>query len=345
MNFSSDTVSSAAPEILAALARANEGTSPSYGADEISARVEKKLTDIFECELSAFAVGTGTACNALALSVMTPSYGAVLCHKEAHIHTDECGAPEMYTGGAKLIGLPGENGKIAAATLRPYLQSARGVHSVKPSVISLAQAAELGTVYTPSEISDIGSLAKANGLHLHMDGARFANALVSLNASPADLTWKAGVDILSLGATKNGAMGAEVVVCFNKDLAESLNYRRKRAGHLFSKMRFVSAQLDAYFTDDLWLRHARHANQMAKTLAEGLARIPSARLLFPVEANELFVWLPPAMVLSLRQSGFSFYDWPGYEEGTFRLVTAFNTRLEDVAHFVETVEKLSRQAA
>ncbi|HEX2581975.1 MAG TPA: beta-eliminating lyase-related protein [Dongiaceae bacterium] len=343
MNFSSDTVVPVAPAIMAALAEANRGASPSYGADELSARLERMAADIFERPVAVFPVGTGTACNALALSAMTPPYGAVLCQAEAHIAVDECGAPEFYTGGAKLIGVAGTDGKLAPADLAPFLTQRRAdnVHAAQPAVFSIAQASELGRCYSPAEIGALAEAAHQAGLLVHMDGARFANAMAHLGCSPAEASWRAGVDMLSLGATKNGAMNAELVVCFRPELAASLKYRRKRAGHLFAKMRYVSAQLVAYFTDDLWLHHAAQANRMAAQLAAGIAKIPEARLLYPVEANELFLHLPPALVAALRQEGAAFYDWPGREAGTFRLVTSYVTTAEDVASFLAALAKVA----
>ncbi|MBL8709896.1 MAG: low specificity L-threonine aldolase [Rhodospirillaceae bacterium] len=346
MNFCSDNVAGIAPEILAALAAANDGAAGAYGNDALTARVEAKLSDIFERKVRAFPVVTGTAANALALATLTPPYGAIYCHPEAHVMVDECGAPEMYTGGAKLIGIAGDHGKLTAAGVAAALDNARAgdVHHVQPAAISLTQASECGTVYTASEVAAIGEIARRHKVRLHMDGARFANALVHMNASPAAITWQAGVDVLSFGATKNGALAAEAVVFFDEALAESFAFRRKRAGHLISKMRFVSAQLDAYLDGDLWLGLARHANAQAARLAEGLKALPGAHLLHPVEANEIFIRLPLAMVAGLRAAGFDFYDWPGAAPGTIRLVTSFRTRAEDVGAFIEAAKNLSTAA-
>jgi threonine aldolase len=344
MNFCSDNVVGIAPEILAAIGRVNESAAmPSYGGDAVTARVEAKLAEVFERQVWAFPVVTGTAANALALSVMTPPYGAVYCHPEAHVIVDECGAPEFYTGGAKLVPIAGKNGKLAAADVAHALDNARAgdVHHVQPAAISLTQATECGTVYSASEVGAIGEIAKRHKVKLHMDGARFANALRHMNASPADITWKAGVDVLSFGATKNGAMAAEAVVFFDEGLAQSFGFRRKRAGHLISKMRFVSAQLDAYLENDLWLRLADHANAQAARLVSGLQSLPGVELLHPVEANEIFIRLPLATVAGLRDAGFDFYDWPGAAPGTIRLVTSFATKAEDVAKFVATAQKLA----
>lgn len=342
MNFASDNVTGISPEILLALSVANEGSAMPYGADAISQTLNARFSDLFETEVVVFPVATGSAANALALSVMSPPYGAIYCHPEAHINVDECGAPELYTGGAKLVLVPGAHGKIEAATLAAQLSTAgRGVvHSVQPAAISLTQATEAGTVYTVEEVRAIAQVAQAHQLSLHMDGARFANAIVSLGCSPADITWRAGVDVLSFGATKNGAMAAEAVIFFNPALSETFGYRRKRGGHLFSKMRFLSAQLDAYITNDLWLKNATHANQMAAKLAQGLSTIPDVILCHPVEANEIFVQFPEAIAKGLLDSGFQFYHQatPNHTI-TARLVTAFNTQGADVAAFIETAIK------
>lgn len=323
MNFTSDNVTGAAPEILNAVIEASAGSVPSYGADPLTARVEGRLSALFETTVAAFPVATGSAANALALSAMTPPFGAVYCHEEAHINTDECGAPELFTAGAKLIGLPGAGGKLHADGLAAVLgRAGRGVHHVQPAVLSLTQATEAGTVYTIDEIRALTTVARAHGLSVHMDGARFANAVVTLDCDPAEVTWRAGVDVLSFGATKNGALAAEVVVFFNQALAENFAFRRKRGGHLLSKMRFLSAQLDAYLADDLWRRLARHANAMATRLADGLMRVPGARLRDPVQANEIFVHLPEPVIEGLTADGFQFYRWDG---SVCRLVTAFDT--------------------
>ncbi|RMD63177.1 MAG: low specificity L-threonine aldolase, partial [Alphaproteobacteria bacterium] len=336
VNFCSDNATGASVEILRALEAANGGTAMPYGADDITARVAARLGEIFETEVAVFPVATGTAANVLALSVMVPPYGAVYCHREAHIHVDECGAPEFYTGGAKLIPLPGAHGKLDPQTLEGAITGAGVVHAVQPAAISLTQATEAGTVYTPDEVAAIAAVARRHGLGLHVDGARFANALVALGCSPAEATWKAGVDALSFGATKNGALGAEAVILFKPapGMAEEFGYRRKRGGHLFSKMRFLSAQLEAYLADDLWLRNARHANAMARRLGDGLATLPGVALIHPVEANEVFARLPEAMIAGLLDDGFAFYRWGAPEACEVRLVTAFDTDPQDVNRFL-----------
>jgi threonine aldolase len=288
-------------------------------------------------------VATGTAANVLGLSVMVPPFGAIFCHAESHIYLDECGAPEFYSGGARLVDLPGEHGKLTLEGLERALGAGWTgvVHHVQPAAISLTQATEAGTVYTPEEVAAIGALARKHGLRLQMDGARFANAVASLGCSPADLTWRAGVDALAFGATKNGALAAEAVVFFDPELARQFGFRRKRAGHLFSKMRFLSAQLEAYLTDELWLRHAGHANRLARRLGEGLGRLPGVRLLHPVQANEIFAVLPEAMIAGLFAEGFKFYRWDGAQ--TVRLVTAFDTEERHVEAFLAVAERLAGQ--
>jgi threonine aldolase len=300
-DFRSDNVAGAPPAILAALAAANRGAESSYGDDAITRRLEARLGALFECDVAVFPVATGSAANALALASLTPGWGAVLCHEAAHIATDECGAPEFFTGGAKLVPLAGQDGKLQAQTVAPHLaRDSRGVHHVQPAAVSLSQSTEAGTCYAPDEIAAIAEIGRRHGLKLHMDGARFANAVASLGCSPAELTWKAGIDVLTFGLTKNGALSAEAVVFFDPALAENFPYRRKRAGHLFSKMRFVSAQFEAQLTDGLWLELAAHANAMAARLGAGLAGLPGVRLLYPVQANEVFVAMSEARIAGLE---------------------------------------------
>jgi threonine aldolase len=284
-------------------------------------------------------VTSGTAANALALSQIVPPYGAIYCYEAAHIVTDEAGAPAFFSGGAQLVWFPAADGKILPKQLIKAVAYAEdlGIHHVKPGAVTLTQATEWGTVYALEEIAAISEAARQHGLPVHMDGARFANALAHLRCTPAQATWKCGVDVLSLGATKNGALGADAVVFFDSGMARDFERRRKRAGHLMSKLRFVSAQLVAYLRNGLWLENARHANAMALRMAEGLKRVPGARLLHPVEANELFVLLPEETARSLEMQGFDFYRWPLYaaESGvTIRLVTCFATSSADVDEFI-----------
>jgi threonine aldolase len=339
VNFRSDNVTGIAPEILAAITAANSGDAPSYGADPITARVQRRFCEIFERAVAAFPLATGTAANALALAAVTPPWGAVYCHEESHIQSDECGAPEFYAGGAKLIALPGAAAKIEPAAVESRMIEQGVVHHAQPAAISISQATEAGTLYTPAEIAALGALARRRGLALHMDGARFANAVAALGCTPAEITWRAGVDVLSFGATKNGALAAEAVIFFDPAKAVDFAYRRKRGGHLFSKMRFLSAQLEAYLADGLWLRHAAHANRVAARLAGGLAPLAGARLRYPAEANEVFVELPEKAIGALAEAGFGFYRWGGESSRCLRLVTAFDSRLEDADGFVAVARR------
>ena len=336
MNFTSDNVTPVCDEVMAAIHAANAGTASSYGGDVLTQRLSEVAARVFETKVAVFPVATGTAANALALSQIAPPYGGVYCHETAHIVTDECGAPEFFSGGAKLLGLPAADGRIGAEQLEAAIGFAvdMGVHHVKPAALSLTQATEWGTVYDPARIRGLSAVARKAGLPVHMDGARFANAVAHLGCTPAELTWKCGVDVLSFGATKNGALCAEAVMFFNADLARDFDRRRKRAGHLWSKMRFVSAQLLACFENGLWLRNARNANQMAARLADGLSRLAGARLLQTVQANEVFVALPLALVEGLERAGFGFYRWPlspvRTGEVPVRLVTSYATAASDV---------------
>jgi threonine aldolase len=347
-DFSSDNIVPAAPEILQAIAAANHGTAHSYGEDELTRRLHDLACETFGCDLAIYLVATGTAANALALAALAPPHGGIYCHETAHIQKDECGAPEFFTAGAKLIALSGAVGKIAVAQIAPALAEARerGVHQVKPAAISLSQATEWGTVYTPDEIAAITDFAHGNALSVHMDGARFANAVAHLGCTPARLSWQSGIDVLSFGATKNGALAAEAVVFFNLELAAQFEYRRKRAGQLLSKMRFFSAQFLAYLTDGLWLRHAAHANAMAQRLAAGLAATPGIRLTQPVQANELFPALPEPVIAALLAEGFGFYRWPSPDgQGSvIRLVTAWNTRPADIDHLLGAIARHTASA-
>ena len=341
-NFASDNVSGASPEIVAALAAAAEGGAMPYGADDWTARVEAKCAELFETDVAVFPVATGTAANALALAALTPPHGAIYCHPQSHAYVDECGAPEFYSGGAKMVTVDGPHGKLAAVDLAVALADARphGVHNVRPAALTVSQATEAGAVYSVDELSALADTAHANGMGVHMDGARFANALVHQGLSPADATWRCGVDVLSFGATKNGALAAEAVIFFRLDLASEFGERRKRGGHLLSKQRFISAQLDAYLSDDLWLANARAANRAAARLAEGLAVLENVRLVHPVEANEVFACLPEAMIEGLEGDGFGFYRMGG--QGTVRLVASFNTAAADVEAFLAAARRLAR---
>ncbi|HEY7244900.1 MAG TPA: beta-eliminating lyase-related protein [Xanthobacteraceae bacterium] len=344
MNFASDNAAGIAPEILAAIARANEGHALAYGGDDWTQRIERAFAEMFEHEVAVFLVSTGTAANALALAHLTPPWGAVVCHSDAHIATDECGAPEFFGGGIKLLGLEGTGCKIEPAALKRALSGRwGGPHHVRPAVLSISQATEAGTIYRPDEIRQLADMAHAHGLRLHVDGARLGNALARVNASLAETTWKAGVDALSFGATKGGALAAEAVVFFDPAQAAHMAERRKRAGHLVSKHRFIAAQLEAYCADRLWLRLARHANAMADRLAAGLCEL-GFEPVWPVQANEVFVALPLAVDARLRSAGALYYPWSSNALAAplparavlVRLVTSFATTAEEVDRFIAT---------
>jgi threonine aldolase len=343
VNFASDNVAGISPEIVAAIAAASTGTAAPYGDDALTARVESRCADIFEHQVAVFPVATGTAANALALASLMPPWSVVYCHEAAHILGDECGAPEFFGGGVRISGIAGNDGKLDAASLATALgqRGGHGVHHMQAAAVSITQASEAGRVYAAGEIAAIAEVARGAGLKLHMDGSRFANAVASLDCAPADITWRAGVDVLCLGATKNGAACAEAVVFFDPADAAEFAFRRKRGGHLLSKMRFISAQLVAYLADDLWLRNARHANRMAARLADGLASLPGIRLRYPVEANEVFVDLPDRVSDGLLAAGFGFYPRGGHGDRFVRLVTAFSTIEADVDAFVAAATALT----
>tara|TARA_B100000029_G_scaffold479151_2_gene525949 strand:+ start:16044 stop:17090 length:1047 start_codon:yes stop_codon:yes gene_type:complete len=342
VNLTSDNVSGASPSILEALVSAGTEMAMPYGNDKWTIGVEKKLSQIFETELVTIPVSTGTASNALALSALTPPYGAIYCHSSSHAYKDECGAPEFYSGGAKMIPLEGKNGKISEVDLKEKLKNSRpnGVHNVLPAALTLSQATEFGTIYSTEEIQALTKTAHEHSMMVHMDGARFANSLVQQNISPADATWKSGIDVLSLGATKNGALAAEVIIFFKTELANKIPETHKRGGHLLSKMRFITCQLDAYLTNDLWKTNASNANNAAKALAEGLNTFNFATLKYPVEANEIFVSLPEYIINKLEKDGFGFYRIGN--QGVIRLVTSFNTDVSDVDTFLSAINHHSK---
>lgn len=346
MDFSSDNAESWAPEILTALAAAGNGPVAAYGNDPLTSAVARRFDELFEREVAVFFVATGTAANSLAFASLCPPYGAIFVHEAAHVQIDECGAPEFFTGGAKLIPLAGMHGKVAPTTLSQALSHFYDgfVHHSQPSVLSLTQASEAGTVYTPTEIKALAEVAHSRRMAVHVDGARFANALVHLGCTPAQATWQAGVDVMSFGATKNGCLAAEAVVFFDPAQAQSFAYLRKRSGHLLSKHRLLSAQMLAYLTDDLWLHLARHANTMATHLGDELGRIEGVELWHPVQANEVFVSFPGAVALRLLEKGASFHPWqvPGDPAGGHmcRLVTSFQTAADDIDRFIDLARQL-----
>jgi len=352
MDFTSDNTCGAHPKILEAIVAANSGAVPSYGEDPFSIKAAEKLTAVFEHEAAIFLVATGTAANALALGALCPPWGAVFCQENAHVSEDECGAPEMFTAGAKIVGIRGFAGKIAAAYLKATLASfpSGPVKQVQPAVLSLSQLTEAGTAYTCEEIAELSSIAHQAGLKVHMDGARFANALVSQNLSPAAMSWQAGIDVLSLGATKNGALACEAVIFFDPALAQAFGFQRKRAGHTISKGRFLGAQMCAYLDGGLWLDLAQIANGHAARLAAEFAKVPGVRLPWAACANEIFAIIPRALDETLKAAGARYYDWslrdfpenknPPVENEVFiRLVTSFETTAADIERFIGVARK------
>lgn len=344
MDFGSDNAYGVLPAVMQALARANDGAMRAYGADPLTQGLTQTFSELFARPVTVHPVITGTAANALALATLTPPHGAIFCHSRSHIMQSECGAPEFYAHGAKLIGIDGPDegplaGKLTAKALAQAIDALpRGfVHSVQPFAISLSQPTELGTVYGLDELAAIARVAHDRNMKLHLDGARFANALACLAVTPAQASWQAGADVLSFGASKGGAMGAEAVVYFDPGAAADFEYRRKKGGHLASKMRFVSAQLDAYVTDGLWLNGATRANALARRLADGLSRVDAIALPVPVQTNMVFARMERALAARLRAAGAYFYDWKSDADGRVlvRLATSFATPEADVDRFME----------
>jgi len=328
VRFFSDNTATACAEVLAALSEVNHGRAKAYGDDEWTRRIDAALGAYFATEVRAFVVVTGTAANSLSLATLVPPYGVVFAHEGAHILNDECGAPEFYSGGGRVVGVPGPNGRLTPETLGGVLDGLHvSVHSMQPAAISLTQATEVVTSYRPEEIAALAALAHRHHLHVHMDGARFANSVEFLGCSPADISWRAGVDVLSFGATKNGALAAEAVVFFNRDLVRDFELRRKRAGHLISKSRYVSAQLLAYVENDVSRRNAARANGLARQVATAAG----SALLYPVEANEVFLKLGAEGKKQLREAGFEFHPWGGDASGNTRFVVSWDQPESDVA--------------
>ncbi|MDB9863791.1 low specificity L-threonine aldolase [Candidatus Thioglobus sp.] len=334
--FASDNVTSACPEVMDAVIAANSGIAGSYGDDEWSLALKNRLSEIFETEVEVFLAVTGTASNALALSALAPVFGKIYCHELSHINTDECGAPELFTGGAKLIPMRSSNGRIDAVDLAETIRGSGNVHVTQPSVVSVTMSCETGTVYQLDEIKAISKIAHDNKMSVHMDGARFANALVSLDVSPAEMTWKSGVDVLTLGGTKNGCLAAEAVVFFKPEMVGNFPFLHKRSGQLLSKMRFISSQLDAYLTDDVWLRNARHANAMAKILSEGLNSFANIKLAYPTQSNEVFVHLPRDVIDYLNSAGYDINE-EELDGKAVRFVTAWNSEMKDINDLLDTL--------
>jgi len=342
LSFCSDNEAPVAPQILESLWEANSGFARSYGEDDLTRQVTGVFSEIFECDVEVFPVTTGTAANALALGHIAPPYGAIYCTPQAHILVDECGAPGFFSGGASITSVDSIQGKVDADYLQNLLETwgAHGDHEPRPSTLSITQTTEVGTLYKIQEVNRLSELVKGHDMLLHMDGARFANAIAALGCSPADATWRAGVDVLSFGATKNGGMSAEAVVFFKKESAIEFGRQRMRGGHLLSKMRYVSAQLLTYLHNGLWLDLASHANASARYLRDGLDQLPGVHIVYEVEGNAVFACLPLAMLEGLISEGFLFHRWPG-ETGLVRLMCSYAHRKEDIDTFVGAARLLA----
>lgn len=344
MFFASDNWAGAHPKIAAGLSAHASGFASAYGTSDIDRAVGERFSQIFEREVSVFFVGTGTAANSLSLAAYSQTGGVSFMHREAHMLEDECGAPEFLTGGSRLRAVDGPLGRMTPENLERAIShfEPEFVHSGRPMAVSITQATEVGTVYSLADIDAIAAVAKTRGLPLHMDGARFANALVALDTTPAEMTWKRGVDIVSFGGTKNGCWCAEAVILFDTSKAREFGFLRKRAAQLFSKSRFIAAQFDAYLADDLWLETARHSNAMATRLADAIAASSKVRLAWRPEANEVFAVMPKTAMQSLNEAGAVFYPWNaprcytdpiGADETMCRFVTSFATTTDEVDRF------------
>jgi threonine aldolase len=339
-HFASDNYAGICPEALQALLAANAGHAPAYGDDEWTRQASDRLRELFATDCDVYFAFNGTAANSLALAALCQSYHSVICHELAHVETDECGGPEFFSNGSKLLPAKGENGKLTPEAVREVIARRSDIHYPKPRVVTLTQATEVGTVYRPAEIAAIAELAHANGLRVHMDGARFANAVASLGVAPADITWRAGVDVLCFGGTKMGLPVGEAVIFFDRKLSEDFAWRCKQAGQLASKMRFLSAPWLGMLEGDAWLRHAAHANAMAQRLAAGLAGIPGAKLLFPVQVNGVFVELPLPVQEGLRARGWRFYTFIG--AGGARFMCSWDTQPESVDALLADLRELAQ---
>ena len=327
MNFRSDNTATAAAEIIAALTAVNEKPAAPYGEDPWSRKLDDVFNALFERDVRVFTVASGTAANSIALASAVPPWGAILCHREAHIECDEAGAPEFYSGGAKLVLIDGPAAKLTPEAVQQTLaRKAWDIHAVQPAALSISQATERGVVYRPEEVAALGEVARGAGLAFHMDGARFANAVAALGCKPADVTWRGGVDLLSFGATKNGALAAEAIVVFDPACADEVERRRKRGGHLFCKGRYPAAQLLAYLENGLWLELAARANTMAQKLGEAAG----PHLLLPVETNLVFIKPGITALEKLRAAGADFYDWGAAGSGEARLVVSWDQNEADV---------------
>ncbi|MFJ2988887.1 threonine aldolase family protein [Collimonas sp. NPDC087041] len=337
--FASDNQAGICPEALEYLLKSNDsGHESSYGDDAWTQRVCDRMRDLFQTDCEVFFVFNGTAANSLALASLCQSYHSVICHELAHIETDECGGPEFFSNGSKLLTAKGENGKLTPDAIEALVTKRADIHYPRPKVVSITQSTEVGTVYTVEEVRAIAAIAKRRQLRVHMDGARFANAVASLNVHPSEITWRAGVDVLCFGGTKNGLPVGEVVVFFDKVLAEDFAYRVKQAGQLASKMRFISAPWLGLLDNDVWLRNARHANAMAKLLHQRLRDIPGVRVLFEPESNAVFAELPNHAAQAMRAGGWKFYQFIG--AGGCRLMCAWDTQPETVERFAAELRSI-----
>ncbi|AMR65089.1 MULTISPECIES: threonine aldolase family protein [Pseudomonadaceae] len=335
--FASDNYSGICPEVWAAMAEANRGHERAYGEDSWTARAADRFRQLFETDCEVFFAFNGTAANSLALASLCQSYHSVICSETAHVETDECGAPEFFSNGSKLLTARTLGGKLTAETIREVALKRQDIHYPKPRVVTLTQATEVGTVYRPEEVAAISQVCKELKLNLHMDGARFSNACAFLGCSPAELTWKAGVDVLCFGGTKNGMAVGEAILFFNKDLAEDFDYRCKQAGQLASKMRYLSAPWVGLLQDDAWLRYANHANRCARLLAELVADVPGVSLMFPVEANGVFLQLSETAIERLRAWGWRFYTFIG--AGGARFMCSWDTEEARVRELAADIRK------
>ena len=341
-HFASDNYAGICPEAWEALALANADHVPGYGDDPWTQKAADLIREVFETHCEVFFVFNGTAANSLSLSHLCQSYHSILCHELAHVETDECGAPEFFSNGTKILLLSGENGKITPAAIERAATRRTDIHFPKPRIVSITQATEVGTVYSPDEVAAIGQKARELGLKLHMDGARFSNALVTLNVPPKQITWAAGVDVLSFGGVKNGGLVGEAVVFFNREMADEFDFRCKQAGQLASKMRFLSAPWVGMLRDGAWLKHARRANAMAQRLEQGIRQIDGAKVLFPRQANGVFVQLPEPAIAAMRERGWRFYTFIG--AGGCRFMCSWDTTEGDVDAFVADLRAACSQS-
>jgi threonine aldolase len=337
--FASDNYAGICPEALAAMAQANEGHEVSYGNDTWTAKASDLIREIFETKCEVFFVFNGTAANSLALASLCQPYHSILCHEMAHVEAAECGAPEFFSNGSKVLLLSGEHAKVDAKAIEHAVNKRTDIHYPKPRVLSLTQATELGTVYSVEQLRALSDVARHFGLRVHMDGARFANAVAALEVAPKDLAWKAGVDVLCFGGTKNGIAVGEAVVFFNPELAREFDYRCKQGGQLASKMRFLSAPWVGMLQEGAWLRHAKHANTMAKRLEKAIEALPGVEIMHPVETNSVFAKMPATAVKGMHERGWKFYTHVG-SEGEARLMCSWDTTAKDVDEFAKDLKEL-----